>query len=107
EAWLAKRWIFSLTNDARAMAEYREPWPDGLEIPESEVMLLHDAQAEFLRAFERRALAAFSFGGERGEFSGAPKAKPSWNVPESLPDVEKLVGEVLRRQDGRDTADYD
>lgn len=96
EAWLAKRWVFSLDKGVRAMAEYREPWPQDLDVPGSGIMPLRDPQAEFLRDFERRALEAFTFGTEFGDFSGVAQAGQAWIMPRSGPDIEKLVGEVMR-----------
>lgn len=97
--WLAKRWVFVLDTDARAIAEYREPWPEGLEAPERGIMLLRDSDAEYLRGFEKRAEAVFSFGTDPGDFTGAPPAA-KWNHPREEPDVAALAGEVMYLENG-------
>lgn len=101
EAWIAKRWLFSLDKDVRALAEYREPWPEGLDIPESsDVMLLGESQATFLRDFERRALAAFSFSTTPGDFGNAVPPVSAWKKPQVLFNVEKLMGDVIHKDVG-------
>lgn len=102
ELWLAKRWVFSLDTGARAMAEYREPWPEDIEIPATEFVLLRESHAAYLDAFERRALAVFSFGSDMTDFSGAVQEKSTWKKPRTAPDVEALVGEVARVTHGND-----
>ena len=94
EAWIAKRWLFSLDSGFRALAEYREPWPADFEVPDADIILLRDAQADFLRAFERRAVAAFTFEPALGEFTAAPPASAWQNAP-LHPDVAKLAGEII------------
>ncbi|CAK7068638.1 MAG: hypothetical protein DELT_01772 [Desulfovibrio sp.] len=106
EVWLVKRWVFSLDSDLRAMAEYREPWPEFLEAPTSEIMLLRDTNAEYLRDFERRALAAFSFDATLGDFSTVPQTAAAWKMPRTTPDLSRLVGDVLRLTQGDDAANF-
>lgn len=101
EAWIAKRWLFSLDNDVRAMAEYREPWPDGLDAPEAaDVTLLGESQAAFLREFERRALAAFTFSTAPGDFGNAAPPASTWKKAPVLFNVEKLMGDVIHKDNG-------
>ena len=103
EAWIAKRWLFSLDTDARALAEYREPWPEGLDVPGgSDVMLLGESQAAFLRDFERRAVAAFSFAPVPGNFENVVPRVSAWKKAPVLPNVEKLMGDVIQKDFGND-----
>lgn len=103
-AWIAKRWVFSLDTGFRALAEYREPWPADLEIPDSDIILLRDSQAEFLREFERRAIASFAFDPAAGDFAAAPPAA-AWKQSPVLPDVAKLAGEIIYNdRSGRDVS---
>lgn len=95
ESWLARRWVFMPDTDIRVMAEYREPWPAGLEAPVKDIMLLRDSDAEYLRAFEKRSDAVFAFSAELGDFSGAPATAPRWKLPRLDPDVPKLAGEIM------------
>lgn len=103
QAWIAKRWLFSLDKDVRALAEYREPWPDGLDMPEgSDVILLDESQATFLRDFERRAVAAFSFSTAPGDFGDAVPPASAWKKSPVLFNVEKLMGDVIHKDSGND-----
>lgn len=102
EAWVAKRWLFSLDPDVRALAEYREPWPADLEYPEEDIMLLREKHAAFLREFDRRATAAFSFDRSRGDFGDNAPRVSTWNKASVLPDVGKIAGEVMRRENNPD-----
>lgn len=93
-AWIAKRWLFSLDKGTRAMAEYREPWPADLDVPQTDLMLLSASNAEFLKAFETRALAVFSFDTAVGDFSG-PAPTSGWHASPVPPDVKNLSGDVI------------
>lgn len=99
EAWVAKRWVFSLEGASRAMAEYREPWPDDLDVPDGGLSLLTSRQENFLRDFTKRALAAFAFGSGLGDFDGVPAARPVWKMPATEPNITRLVGDVMRVMD--------
>ncbi len=107
EAWVAKRWVYDVDKGARAIAEYREPWPADLDVPEAEILLIGDASADFLRAFERRALSVFTVAAELGDFSGVPEAQSSWEKAPSLPDVARLVGDISRMGTQDSGADVD
>lgn len=107
ETWLVKRWIFSLDSDSRAMAEYREPWPEYLEAPSSDIMLLRDSHADYLRNFEKRAVAAFVFEPTQGDFSGVAQAAPAWKTPRVDPDLIRLVGDIIRITHGDDASGWD
>ena len=104
EAWVAKRWLFSLDSATRALAEYREPWPAGLDVPDSDILLLHSEQVEFLRAFGQRARAAFRFSPESRAFAGTPPSA-TWAASPVHPDVSRLAGDVLAVEHGGD--DYE
>lgn len=107
EQWLAARWIYNLDSGGRAMAEYREPWPEGLEAPDGGIMPLRDRDAEFLRAFENRAAAVFSVDSARGDFSGAPRLTNQWQKPADAPDVVRLVGDIRREYHDDSSGDWD
>lgn len=107
EAWLVKRWIFSLDSDARAMAEYREPWPEYLEASSSDIMPLRDSHADYLRNFEKRAVAAFTFDATTGDFGGVAQPAPGWKTPRVDPAVSRLVGDVIRITHGNDSGSWD
>jgi hypothetical protein len=107
EAWLVKLWVYSLDSDARAMAEYREPWPEYFEVPSSDIMLLNDTSADFLRNFEKRAVAAFVFDATSADFSGVPQSAPAWKTPRVDPDAERLVGDIIRITHGGDAEGWD
>lgn len=95
QTWLAKRWVFVLEQNVRAIAEYREAWPENLEAPGGrDVTLLRDRDVEALRAFENRAEKAFRFSADEGIFTGAPQAS-TWVMPRTDPDVAALAGEVM------------
>lgn len=66
--WLAKRWVAHLDDTARAVMEYREPWPDVLRMLNETMPLLSDSAAAFLQQFEVRADSAFVVEKKRGEF---------------------------------------
>lgn len=102
EAWIAKRWLFSLDRDLRALAEYREPWPADLDVPDSDLVLLREKHAAFLRAFDSRAAAVFSFSAGPGDFDGASPRVSAWNRAPVLPAVSKLAGDVIRRENNWD-----
>ena len=104
EAWIAKRWLFSLESGVRALAEYREPWPADLSVPASDIMLIGDANRAFLREFDRRAESAFILTPDAQEFS-APPASALWRSSPIPPDVARLAGEVL--QNDRSGGEYD
>ncbi|MCC8193469.1 MAG: DUF4851 domain-containing protein [Deltaproteobacteria bacterium] len=104
EAWIAKRWLFSLDSGARGLAEYREPWPADLDVPESDIMLLRASHADFLREFERRAFAAFIFGSEPGDFPSPPPAS-KWLAAPVLPDVTRLAGPIISVDRSADNID--
>lgn len=98
EAWVAKRWLFSLDKDVRALAEYREPWPDGLDAPNgSDLILLGEGQAAFLRDFDRRAVSSFSFAPESDAFEGVSPRVSAWKKAPVLPDIARLMGDVIQR----------
>lgn len=102
EFWLAKRWVFDLHNDGRVLAEYREPWPDWLEKPGDDLMLLRQRDVDYLLDFGKRAMDVFTVTAERGEFPGAPSSG-QWQTPSVRPDVVRLVGDVRRQyHDGGD-----
>jgi hypothetical protein len=94
EAWIAKRWVFSLDSELRGLAEYREPWPADFDVPALDIVLLRPEHADFLREFDSRAQAAFGFSPESQEFSGPPPSA-AWTAAPVHPDVARLVGEVL------------
>jgi len=94
EAWIAKRWLFSLDSELRGLAEYREPWPADLDVPTSDIMLLRPEHADFLREFDRRAYAAFRLGPESHEFFSPPPSA-IWIASPIHPDVARLAGEIL------------
>lgn len=101
QAWIGKRWLFSLDTDVRALAEYREPWPAGLAMPEgADVVLLDEGQAAFLRDFERRAVAVFSFTPAPGDFKSAAPRVSAWNKAPVLPNIEKLMGDIIHKDNG-------
>ncbi len=104
EAWMAQRWVIDLDKGARAIAEYREPWPAVMDVPESDILLIGDKDHTLLRAFEQRALAAFAFSTDRGDFAGAAAESSAWQKPLSQPDVARLAGDIIRiaEQGGRD-----
>lgn len=97
QAWLAKRWVFTLDDAGRAMAEYREAWPDGLDIPDGEMPFLRGNQEEYLRDFERRAVKVFTVDASRGDFSSAPRTASQWKKSATAPDVVRLMGDVRRK----------
>lgn len=96
EAWIAKRWMFSLDSASRAVAEYREPWPAGLEVPESDIMLLRESHAVFLQEFEKRAFAVFSFDTSTSDFGETPPRVSTWKRSPVSPNVERLAGDVIQ-----------
>lgn len=96
EAWIAKRWMFSLDSASRAVAEYREPWPAGLDVPESDIMLLRESHAVFLQEFEKRAFAVFSFDTSIGDFSETAPRVSTWKRSPVQPNVERLAGDVIQ-----------
>lgn len=106
--WLAKRWVFALDQEVRAMAEYREPWPEGLEKPEVNIALLRDKDAQYIRAFEQRALEVFNFTADSGCFSSSPPLVGKWVVPRKSPDVATLAGEIKYLENGNgDNSSYE
>ncbi|GHV54102.1 hypothetical protein FACS1894206_06150 [Deltaproteobacteria bacterium] len=105
EAWLAKRWVFSVSDGVRAMAEYREPWPKDMTVPEGNTGLVGDREIAYLRDFDNRA-NVFRFDAERGDFSEvkASVGQSAWKMPETVLDVEKIVGEVIQSRPGGDSS---
>ena len=95
-AWIAKRWVYDIDKGARAIAEYREPWPVNIDVPEAEILLIGDGGTKFLQDFERRALTVFSVAAELGDFSGVQQVQSSWTKASSLPNITRLAGDVLR-----------
>lgn len=106
EAWIAQRWVIDLDKGARALAEYREPWPATMDVPASDILLIGDKDHMFLRNFEQRAIAAFSFSLERGDFTDAAAQSSTWQRSSLHPDVARLAGEIIRIVD-HDGGDYD
>ena len=89
--WLARRWVYSLDESTRAMAEYREPKPDWLETGSKGILLISEKNSDYLREFEKRANAAFSFAKTH---TGSNEGLPSMNGP--IPDVADLAGEIIK-----------
>lgn len=106
EAWIAKRWMFSLDSSSRAVAEYREPWPAGLDVPEDDIMLLRESHAVFLQEFETRAFAAFSFDTSVGDFGETSPQVSSWKKSPVPPNVERLAGDVIQVDHSMDSAPF-
>lgn len=96
EAWLAKRWLFSLDKGFRAVAEYREPWPAHIDVPGDDDFLLSRNAAAYLKEFDARAAKVFAFEALAGDFSGASPARPSWKRPATVPDVARIAGDIRR-----------
>lgn len=106
-AWIAKRWVYDVDRGARAIAEYREPWPADLDVPEEDLLLVGSEDLEFLRDFERRALAAFSMTADIGDFPGIPETRTAWKRPASLPDAVRLAGDIVYAVSHDAGTDYD
>lgn len=102
EVWLAKRWVFSLDIGGRALAEYREPWPADMDVPQPDAMWMRDADAAYLRAFDLRAQEAFTFGTDSVDFSAVAQPASQWKKTAAAPDVEALVGKVMRNMQDND-----
>ena len=98
EFWLAKRWVAHLNDATRAVMEYREPWPEDLRLIQG-TLIMSDSAAEALTAFSARADAAFMVERKAGDFSGQDKARPGKGTA-AVPDIPKLVGEVLDSHEG-------
>ena len=103
-AWLVARWTLHLDNATRALAEYRESWPEhiapqGLDAPR----FLRDDAVEYLDAFLLRARSTFTATKEKGEFKAVPETPlPHFILPRSRPDVTELVGRIVSsNNDGR------
>ena len=103
--WLAARWVFITDTDTKAIAEYREVWPEGLETPTTDMMLLYDKDAEYLRAFEKRARTVFSFDSSPGDFSSYAPASPRWNLPRMDPNIPALAGEIMSLENSDSNSD--
>ncbi len=92
ETWIAKRWIASMDDGMRVLVEYREAWPQcaeeftpGLPLTSKEDMCLRD--------FGKRADAVFTVAPGATDL-GAAAPPAGLALPQSLPDLGRLVGKV-------------
>lgn len=96
EFWLAKRWVAHLTDTARAVMEYREPWPEAVQVMGTNTVVLSDSAAAFLQQFDARADAAFLVEKKRGEFDkNTPQPKTA--KPRIPVNVAAMAGTVMDR----------
>ena len=113
--WLAKRWSWTPDSHTRVVAEYREAAPMCLQrlLPaqnaEGKGKQQRVSRAELLKNcsndiddFSIRAEKAFTFTRAGDNIQATPP--PSFLLPDSAPDMQKVVGkaEVI----GRDTMDF-
>ena len=107
--WLAKRWSNNPAIETRMVAEYREAAPacvfDALIAPAPDkdglpVFLQPDAQMlwvycrDDIDAFSDRADQAFTLSPLETADMPAALASPRFAMPEGVPDIHKLVGDV-------------
>ena len=97
EYWLAKRVVTNMTDAVRVVMEYREPWPDVIDVVSLDIVSLRGAGAEELRAFIARADAAFVVEKKKGAFTSGVRAPQATLVvtQTQIPDYPKLVGAVV------------
>ena len=98
EQWLVKRWTAHLNESVRVVMEYREPWPDTLRPLSTSAVVASGPGADALLAFIERADAAFKVEKKGGTFDkSTPPPGTRLAIPKKDPDVAKLVGTVMAR----------
>ncbi len=100
ETWLVKRWIASLDDDMRLVAEYREALPQCLEAVSPDLVLMSGKESDCLSAFNQRAEKVFSVRPEATDLNAAPAPASNLALPASAPNTANLMGKVQRVDKG-------
>ena len=94
--WLAKRWVTHLNDTTRAIMEYREPWPEGMNTLPTNTLLLTESAAATLQAFIARADAAFLAEKKLGEFNKSEQPAKA-TTPRVPMDIARMAGTIIDR----------
>ncbi|MCL1915922.1 MAG: DUF4851 domain-containing protein [Desulfovibrionaceae bacterium] len=96
EYWLVKRWVAHLDDAARAVMEYREPWPDCLPEFLPGVVMVSESAYQCLNEFVTRADAAFLVERKGGDFkSGEAPSGSALTGANPSPDLQKIMGGIV------------
>ena len=104
KTWLAKRWTASMDLGTRAVAEYREAWPQCLNA-DADLGALSGKEGECLSEFNKRAEGAFAVSNVPANFAATPASPSTLALPEDMPNTGKLVGSVKRVDRGSSSYD--